>query len=190
MGLDGWTLFIPMIATEFGRLLGATCRSGSSRQNSGLYGRTGPFAAYRHVVVDPAVPVAGNASALCRWALLKCGRHGRRVGASMLAFLFLPLAIGWFAADSWPVLVAMGLMAVLWVALVFSLAFGAAGNAGVIGNFDYVWLRDVGPGLTDQEFLSFLTIPFILFCAFQMTFAIITPALSTGATADRRKLGA
>jgi Amt family ammonium transporter len=82
---------------------------------------------------------------------------------------------------------AMGLMAVLWVAVVFSLAFGNAGDGGFIGNFDYAWLKDVGPGLTDQEFLSTLTIPFILFCAFQMTFAIITPALITGATADRLK---
>jgi ammonium transporter, Amt family len=87
-------------------------------------------------------------------------------------------------------LFAMGLMAVLWVAVVFSLAFGDAGNAGFIGNFDYFWLKDVGPALTDQEFLSFLTIPFVLFCAFQMTFAIITPALITGATADRLKFGA
>lgn len=87
-------------------------------------------------------------------------------------------------------LFAMGLLAVLWVALVFSLAFGDAGNAGFIGNFDYVWLKDVGPALTDQEFLSFLTIPFVLFCAFQMTFAIITPALITGATADRLKFSA
>ncbi|MGH9230861.1 MAG: ammonium transporter [Acidimicrobiales bacterium] len=87
-------------------------------------------------------------------------------------------------------LFAMGLLAVLWVAVVFSLAFGDAGNAGFIGNFDYAWLRDVGPELTDQEFLSFLTIPFVLFCAFQMTFAIITPALITGATADRLKFGA
>jgi len=85
---------------------------------------------------------------------------------------------------------AMGLLAVLWVALVFSLAFGDAGNGGFIGNFDYVWLTDVGPALTDQEFLSFLTIPFVLFCAYQMTFAIITPALITGATADRLKFGA
>jgi Amt family ammonium transporter len=85
---------------------------------------------------------------------------------------------------------AMGLLAVLWAALVFSLSFGDAGNAGFIGNLDYVWLKDVGPGLTNQEFLSFLTIPFILYCAFQMTFAIITPALITGATADRLKFGA
>jgi ammonium transporter, Amt family len=85
---------------------------------------------------------------------------------------------------------AMGLLAVVWVAIAFSLAFGDAGNGGFIGNFDYVWLKDVGPALTDQEFLSFLTIPFVLFCAFQMTFAIITPALITGATADRLKFSA
>src|ERR687898_757336 len=83
-----------------------------------------------------------------------------------------------------------GLLAVLWAVLVFSLAFGDAGNAGFIGNFDYVWLKDVGPALTDQEFLSFLTIPFVLFAAYQMTFAIITPALITGATADRLKFRA
>jgi ammonium transporter, Amt family len=85
---------------------------------------------------------------------------------------------------------AMGLLAVLWAAVVFSLAFGDAGNLGFIGNFDYVFLKDVGPALTDQEFLSFLTIPFVLFCAYQMTFAIITPALITGATADRLKFSA
>jgi Amt family ammonium transporter len=86
---------------------------------------------------------------------------------------------------------AMGLMAVLWVALVFSLAFGDIGNGGFIGNLDFVWLKDVGPnvlppGYGAEGFLP-LTIPFILFCAFQMTFAIITPALITGATADRLK---
>ena len=87
---------------------------------------------------------------------------------------------------------AMGLLAVLWVAIVFSLAFGDAGNAGFIGNFDFVWLKDVGPALPgpDVPFLEALTIPFVLFCAFQMTFAIITPALITGATADRLKFSA
>jgi Amt family ammonium transporter len=53
-----------------------------------------------------------------------------------------------------------------------------------------VWLKDVGQGAGGGEFFSFLTIPFVLFCAFQMTFAIITPALITGATADRLKFGA
>jgi ammonium transporter, Amt family len=85
---------------------------------------------------------------------------------------------------------AMGILAVLWVAIVFSLAFGDAGNAGVIGNFDFAFMKDVGPAATTSEFLSFLTIPFVLFCAYQMTFAIITPALITGASADRLKFSA
>jgi Amt family ammonium transporter len=85
---------------------------------------------------------------------------------------------------------AMGLLAILWAAIVFSLAFGDAGNTGVIGNFDYAFLTDVGPGAATNEFLSALTIPFVLFCAYQMTFAIITPALITGATADRLKFSA
>jgi Amt family ammonium transporter len=85
---------------------------------------------------------------------------------------------------------AMGLLAVLWVVVVFSLSFGGAGNGGFIGNLDFAFLKDVGPGAAPGEFLSFLTIPFILFCAFQMTFAIITPALITGATADRFKFAA
>jgi Amt family ammonium transporter len=85
---------------------------------------------------------------------------------------------------------AMGLMGVLWAAVVFSLAFGDAGNAGFIGNFDYLWLKDVGIGASSNEFLSTLTIPFVLFAAYQMTFAIITPALITGATADRLKFSA
>jgi ammonium transporter, Amt family len=80
---------------------------------------------------------------------------------------------------------AMGLMAVLWVTIVFSLAFGDAGNGGWIGNLDFVFLRDVGTATPAGDFLGELTIPFVLFCAFQMTFAIITPALITGATADR-----
>jgi Amt family ammonium transporter len=82
---------------------------------------------------------------------------------------------------------AMGLLAVLWAVIVFSLAFGDAGNGGWIGNFDFAFLKDVGAPLPDNEFLGALTIPFVLFCAYQMTFAIITPALITGATADRMK---
>ena len=85
---------------------------------------------------------------------------------------------------------AMGLLAILWVVIVFSLAFGDAGNGGVIGNLDFAFMKDVGVPLPDNEFLSFLTIPFVLFCAYQMTFAIITPALITGATADRLKFSA
>jgi Amt family ammonium transporter len=85
---------------------------------------------------------------------------------------------------------AMGILAVLWVTIVFTLAFGDAGNAGFIGNLDFAFLKGVGVGKAPGDFLGALTIPFVLFCAYQMTFAIITPALITGATADRLKFSA
>ncbi|MGH9177357.1 MAG: ammonium transporter [Acidimicrobiales bacterium] len=80
----------------------------------------------------------------------------------------------------------IGLVSVLWALVGFSLAFGDGGKW--IGNFDFAGLKDVGdaalalPGYTGA---GALTIPPIVFCAFQMTFAIITPALITGAIADR-----
>jgi len=83
---------------------------------------------------------------------------------------------------------AMGLMAILWVVIAFSLAFGNFGSGGVIGNFDFAFMRDIGATTGDPAFA--LTIPFVLFCAYQMTFAVITPALITGATADRMKFKA
>jgi ammonium transporter, Amt family len=82
----------------------------------------------------------------------------------------------------------MGLVSVLWAVVVFSLAFGDGGDW--IGNFDFVALEDVGseslvlPGYVGDFALS---IPPILFVTYQMMFAIITPALITGATADRMK---
>ena len=78
---------------------------------------------------------------------------------------------------------AIGLLAVLWVVLGASLAFGNLGDGGWIGNFDLVGFK--GVGATDSIFG--LGIPDTLFLSFQMTFAIITPALITGATADRLK---
>lgn len=84
---------------------------------------------------------------------------------------------------------AMGLLGVLWVVVGFSLAFGNAGDGGWIGNLDHVGFADVGRGAAPGSFFGSLTIPFVLFAAFQMTFAIITPALITGATADRLKFG-
>jgi len=90
---------------------------------------------------------------------------------------------------------AMGLIAVLWVLIGFSLAFGGAGAGGLIGNLDFVGFRDVflvPPGGADGFFRATvgLSIPFVLYAAYQMTFAIITPALITGATADRLKFSA
>src|SRR4249919_2936528 len=70
---------------------------------------------------------------------------------------------------------AMGIVTVLWVIFGYSLAFGDAGNAGIIGNFDLVGLKDM------NNVISGMTIPALAFCAFQLTFAVITPALITGA---------
>jgi ammonium transporter, Amt family len=90
---------------------------------------------------------------------------------------------------------AMGLIGVLWAAVGFTLAFGDAGSdiGGYIGNFDFAFMKDLSPFNADGELinklpgLDFLTIPPLAFFAFQMMFAIITPALITGATADRLK---
>jgi Amt family ammonium transporter len=82
---------------------------------------------------------------------------------------------------------AMGLVSVLWGVLAFSLAFGPD-HGGVIGDFDLVGLEGLFSGNVPAFAGDFaLTIPPILFCAYQMMFAIITPALITGATADRMK---
>ena len=67
-------------------------------------------------------------------------------------------------------LVAMGIVAVLWVVCGYSLAFGE-GNA-FIGYITHVSLEGIGQGAH-----SGTKIPAILFVAFQMTFAAITPAL-------------
>lgn len=69
------------------------------------------------------------------------------------------------------------LMSVLWLALGYSIAFGE-GNA-YWGGLDKAFLRGI-----DADTLSG-TIPEVLFFAFQMTFAIITPALIVGAYVER-----
>jgi len=84
---------------------------------------------------------------------------------------------------------AMGLLAVLWVLFVFSLAFGNLGDSGLLGNLDWAGLQGVGLEPLESDFLT-LTFPFVLFAAYQMTFAVITPALITGAIAERMKFSA
>jgi Amt family ammonium transporter len=83
----------------------------------------------------------------------------------------------------------LALVSVVWVVVGFSLAFGSdVGGLGLIGNpFDYVGFISVGlaPNPTYGP-----TIPFILFAAFQLMFAAITPALITGAFAERKRFGA
>jgi Amt family ammonium transporter len=76
----------------------------------------------------------------------------------------------------------MGLISVLWALVGYSLAFG--GDGPVIGNFSFAFLRGVG---MDPNVDYSATIPHLTFMIYQMMFAVITPALITGATAERMK---
>ncbi|HNQ84334.1 MAG TPA: ammonium transporter [Deltaproteobacteria bacterium] len=79
----------------------------------------------------------------------------------------------------------IGIVSVLWVVCGYSLAFGPD-IRGVIGSLDWVGLSEVGmePGPYSEH------VPHIVFSAFQLMFAIITPALITGAFAERMKFSA
>lgn len=77
--------------------------------------------------------------------------------------------------------ISMGIVTAIWFIGGFSLAFGADVH-GIIGTMEYAFLNNVG---TDPSATYGSTIPFITFFTYQQMFAIITPALITGAFADR-----
>jgi Amt family ammonium transporter len=79
-------------------------------------------------------------------------------------------------------LAAIPLISVVWGLCGYSLAFGPT-HAGLIGSFSSVGLGDL-IGATHG------TVPSLAFCAFQMMFAVITPALISGAFAERMKFSA
>ncbi|MGH2751618.1 MAG: ammonium transporter [Actinomycetota bacterium] len=78
---------------------------------------------------------------------------------------------------------ALGLISVLWVLAGYTLAFGPD-KGGLIGGLDFLGFAGVGQE-PNAELAG--TIPHIVFALFQMMFAIITPALITGAFAERMK---
>jgi Amt family ammonium transporter len=78
---------------------------------------------------------------------------------------------------------ALGLVSVLWVLIGYTLAFGPD-KAHLIGGLDFVGFSGVGQK-PHPELAA--TIPHVAFAVFQMMFAIITPALITGAFAERMK---
>ncbi len=81
---------------------------------------------------------------------------------------------------------ALGLVSVLWAVVGYSLAFG--GTGGWIGNFEFAGLHDAAT--TAPPGFEALTIPPLTFSGYQMMFAVITPALITGAIADRMRFSA
>lgn len=77
--------------------------------------------------------------------------------------------------------IVMGLVSVQWVLIGYTLAFGPT-IGGLIGNLDYAGLVGVGSN-PNPEYAP--TIPHLAFAAYQMMFAVITPALITGAFVER-----
>ena len=79
----------------------------------------------------------------------------------------------------------MGLSVLLWTMFGYSLSFGG-NHAGIIGDFRWAFLNDVGWEAGPYAD----TIPHLVFAAFQMMFAMITPALITGAIVGRMRFKA
>ena len=79
----------------------------------------------------------------------------------------------------------MGLSVFMWTLFGYSLSFGG-NNGGIIGDFRWFGLENVG--MEAGPYAD--TIPHLVFCAFQMMFAMITPALITGALVGRMKFKA
>ncbi|MFE1151014.1 ammonium transporter [Streptomyces albidoflavus] len=84
-------------------------------------------------------------------------------------------------------LISMGIVAILWVLYGYSLTFGDDIGGGLLGNFDHIGLKGIDPTtLTGGD----EGIPVIAFALFQLMFATLTPALMSGALADRVKFSA
>jgi Amt family ammonium transporter len=82
----------------------------------------------------------------------------------------------------------LALVSVVWVLVGFSIAFGTDVNGwGLIGGIDFLGFMGVGAA---PSAVYATTIPFVLFAGFQLMFAAITPALITGAFAERKRFGA
>ena len=79
----------------------------------------------------------------------------------------------------------MAIVTVLWAIIGYSLCFGS--GTSFIGGFGHVFLRGVGAA-PDPDYAA--TIPQQSYMVFQLMFAIITPALITGAFAERMKFSA
>ncbi len=80
----------------------------------------------------------------------------------------------------------LALISVQWVLWGYTLAFGPD-KGGIIGNLDWIGFKNVG-ALPNADYAA--TIPHSAFAVFQLAFAVITPALITGAFAERKRFKA
>ena len=81
--------------------------------------------------------------------------------------------------------VTIGIVSILWVIYGFELAFGYKADSPWYGNISFSGLGGMVNDLTNNG--GIYPIPVLVFAAFQLMFAIITPALISGAIADRTK---
>jgi Amt family ammonium transporter len=81
--------------------------------------------------------------------------------------------------------ICLGMVSIIWVVYGYSIAFGPDIKE-LFGNLEYLFLQGVDAAAGPYSD----TIPHLLFCGFQLMFAIITPALITGAFAERIKFSA
>lgn len=84
--------------------------------------------------------------------------------------------------------ITIGIVSILWVIYGFELAFGYKADSPWYGNLSFSGLGGMVNGLTNNG--GIYPIPVLVFAAFQLMFAIITPALISGAVADRTKFTA
>ncbi|MCW2733489.1 MAG: ammonia channel protein, partial [Mycobacterium sp.] len=80
--------------------------------------------------------------------------------------------------------IAIPLVTVAWLLFGYTLAFSGDGNAGLIGDLTHVAMTGIDPSSVHGS------VPELLFATFQLTFAIITAALVSGAIADRARFSA
>ncbi|MFD8735587.1 ammonium transporter [Streptomyces sp. NPDC059618] len=80
--------------------------------------------------------------------------------------------------------VSIALVTVVWLTAGYSLAFGPDAFGGLVGGLEHAGMAGIGPDSVHG------TVPTLLFATFQLTFAIITAALISGAVADRTRFGA
>src|ERR1051325_6328118 len=81
----------------------------------------------------------------------------------------------------------LALISVQWVLWGYSLAFGPDTGLGIIGGLQWIGLNGVGQD-PNPDYAA--TVPHLAYMAFQMMFAVITPALITGAFAERKRFKA
>ena len=80
--------------------------------------------------------------------------------------------------------VAIALVTIVWLLIGYTLVFGEDVGGGLIGGLEHLGMAGIGPDTVHG------TIPELLFATFQLTFAILTAALISGAIADRTKFSA